>query len=202
MERRKTRAVFKGKVQVGAGAPIPVQSMTTTHTEDVAATVCQILELEALGCQIIRVAVPTLDAAQAIASIRRQIHIPLVADIHFDHNLALESIRHGADCIRINPGNMRSREDVAAVVRAAKDAGISIRIGVNSGSIRPRDGKEHGAKPALSTLMVDAALADCEFMESLGFGSIVISLKASDVSTTIERTAPSRPGATIPCISA
>ena len=191
MERRKTRAVFKGRVQVGGGAPVPVQSMTTTHTADVAATVCQILELEGLRCDIIRVAVPTMETARSIAAIKKQIHIPLVADIHFDHRLALESIAQGADCIRINPGNMRSREDVAAVVRAAKDAGISIRVGVNSGSIRPRGRKTRGdkaraEKPDLVTLMVETALADCEFMESLGFGDILISLKASDVMATIE----------------
>jgi (E)-4-hydroxy-3-methylbut-2-enyl-diphosphate synthase len=184
MQRRKTRAVFKGSVQVGGGAPVSVQSMTNTHTEDVAATLRQIHDLEAAGCDLVRVAVPTMQAAAALSEIKRSIRIPLVADIHFDHRLALESIRCGADCIRINPGNMRSRDDVAEVVRAAKDAGISIRIGVNSGSIRPRDGSAHEGD--LVTLMVDTALADCEFMESLGFGNIVLSLKASDVMTTLE----------------
>ncbi len=185
MERRNTRAVRKGGVQVGGGAPVSVQSMTKTHTEDVAATVRQIRELEDLGCEIIRVAVPTPKAAAAIASIKKEIRIPLVADIHFDHNLALEAIRSGADCIRINPGNMRSREDVEAVVRAAKDAGISIRVGVNSGSVRPRDGSETGNND-LVTLMVETGLRHCELIESLGFRDLVVSLKASDVMSTIE----------------
>ena len=189
MQRRKTRTVFKGPVQVGGGAPVSVQSMTTTHTEDVADTVAQVRELEEAGCDVIRVAVPTVEAAAAIAAIKRKIGIPLVADIHFDHNLALESIKHGADCIRINPGNMRSEKDVAEVVRAAKEAGISIRVGVNSGSIRPRDGAELAEReedrPDLAELMVDAALQHCEFMESLGFGNIILSLKASDVPTTM-----------------
>ncbi len=185
MERRKTRAVWKGSVQVGGGAPVSVQSMTKTHTEDVAATVRQIRELEDLGCQIIRVAVPTRKAASAIASIKKEIRIPLVADIHFDHNLALEAIRSGADCIRINPGNMRSRDDVEAVVRAAKDAGVSIRVGVNSGSVRPRDGSDSGDAD-LVMLMVDAALRHCEFIESVGFRDLIVSLKASDVMSTVE----------------
>jgi (E)-4-hydroxy-3-methylbut-2-enyl-diphosphate synthase len=183
MQRRETRAVFKGSVQVGGGAPVSVQSMTNTHTDDIDATLAQIGELEAAGCDIVRVAVPTIDAAKAVGQIKKAIGIPLVADIHFDHNLALESIRQGADCIRINPGNMRGRDDVAEVVEAAKDAGISIRIGVNSGSIRPRDGSAHDAD--LVKLMVHAAMDDCEFMESLGFGNIILSLKASDVMTTM-----------------
>ena len=173
-------------MQVGGGAPLSVQSMTTTHTEDVDQTVRQIHELEAAGCHIIRVAVPTLTAAQAVGAVKEQIHIPLVADIHFDHRLALESIRQGADCIRINPGNMSGPAEVEAVAAAARDAGISIRVGVNSGSIRPRDGQETDPKPDLVALMVETALRHCEFMESLGFGDIVLSLKASDVATTME----------------
>ncbi len=190
MQRRQTRAVFKGRVQVGGGAPVSVQSMTTTHTEDVAGTVRQIRELEEAGCDIIRVAVPTMQAAQAVADIKKQIGIPLVADVHFDHRLALESIKQGADCVRINPGNMRSEDDVAGIVRAAKGAGVSIRVGVNSGSIRPRDGAElagqEDGRPELAELMVEAALRHCAFMESLGFGDIILSLKASDVLTTME----------------
>ena len=185
-ERRQTRAVFKGGVQVGGGAPVSVQSMTKTHPEDVAETVRQIHELEALGCDIIRVAVPTMAAARAVADIRKEIGIPLVADVHFDHRLALESIRQGADCVRINPGNLRSRDDVAAVVAAAKEAGISIRVGVNSGSVRRRDGLEPaGGERDLVALMVDAALGHCEFIESLGFGDLVLSLKASGVPATM-----------------
>ncbi|MFO7900948.1 MAG: flavodoxin-dependent (E)-4-hydroxy-3-methylbut-2-enyl-diphosphate synthase [Planctomycetota bacterium] len=184
--RRETRAVFKGDVQVGGGAPVTVQSMTTTHTEDVAGTVGQIGELAELGCQIIRVAVPTLDAARAIGHIRAQIGLPLVADIHFDHRLALASIGQGADCIRINPGNLRSRDDVAEVVRAARDAGISIRVGVNSGSVRERKGLEIADRGGdLAGLMVEAAREHCAMIESLGFGDVVVSLKASDVPTTL-----------------
>ena len=183
--RRKSRAVLKGKVQVGGGAPVSVQSMTKTHTEDVDATVRQIHELEALGCDVIRVAVPTMAAARAIGEIKKQIRIPLVADIHFDHNLALEAIARGADCVRINPGNMRSRDDVAAVVRAAREAGISIRVGVNSGSIRPRDAEQPSDQPDLVALMVATVLDHCSFIESLGFGDLILSLKASDVPTTL-----------------
>ncbi len=186
IERRETRSVFKGRVQVGGGAPVSVQSMTNTHTEDIAATVEQIVELTELGCQIIRVAVPNLEAARAIGAIRGRIDLPLVADIHFDHRLALESIRHGADGIRINPGNLRSPEAVAEVVRAAKDAGISIRVGVNSGSVRERKGLEVARHDGnLAELMVRAARDHCEMIESLGFRDIVVSLKASDVPTTI-----------------
>lgn len=185
MERRQARTVWKGNVQVGGGAPVSVQSMTKTHTEDVDATVRQVRELEELGCQIIRVAVPTIESAKSIGAIKRQIKIPLVADIHFDHRLALESISRGADCVRINPGNMRSREAVAEVVRAAKAAGVSIRVGVNSGSIRPRGGEQPAEKPDLAALMVEAALEHCQFIESLDFRDIVVSLKASDVPTTI-----------------
>jgi (E)-4-hydroxy-3-methylbut-2-enyl-diphosphate synthase len=185
VERRKTRAVFKGSVQVGGGAPVSVQSMTKTHTEDTAATVRQISQLAELGCDIIRVAVPTMDAARAVGAIREQISIPLVADVHFDHRLALEAIRSGADCVRINPGNLRSRDDVAAVVRAADKAGISIRVGVNSGSIRPRNPKEPPDEIDLADLMVESALEECAFIESVGFRNVVVSLKASDVMTTL-----------------
>ena len=185
MKRRQTRAVQKGTVQVGGGAPVSVQSMAKTHTEDVDATVRQIHELEELGCDIIRVAVPTMKSAGALGAIKKAIRVPLVADIHFDHRLALESIAQGADCVRINPGNMRSEADVAEVVQAAKQAGISIRVGLNSGSIRPRGGEGPAEKPDLAGQMVDAALGYCEFMESLGFGDIVVSLKASDVPTTM-----------------
>ncbi len=185
MERRKTRPVFKGKVQVGGGAPVSVQSMTKTHTEDVEATVRQIHELEALGCDIIRVAVPTMEAAKAIGPIKKQIALPLVADIHFDHHLALESIAQGADCVRLNPGNLRRRAEVEAVVRAAKDADISVRVGVNSGSIRRRGRQQGAEEPDLAQLMTDAAVEYAGLIESLGLRHIVLSLKASDVPTTI-----------------
>lgn len=185
--RRQTRTVRKGRVPLGSGHPVAVQSMTTTPTEDVAATVAQIHELEAAGCEIIRVAVPDRAAAEAIAGIRAQIGIPLVADIHFSHRLALAAIEAGADAIRINPGNMKRREDVEEVVRAAKEHGISIRIGVNSGSIRPRDGLEVAPSAAeLVPLMVERTLEYVRQFEALGFTDIVLSLKASDVMATVE----------------
>jgi len=185
VQRRHTRAVFKGSVQVGGGAPVSVQSMTKTHTEDVEATVGQIHELEELDCHIIRVAVPTMEAAEAVEEIKRSIRIPLVADVHFDHRLAVEALRRGADCVRINPGNLRGQEEIAAVVRAAQEAGAAIRVGVNSGSIRPRGWEEPAEKEDLVTLMADAALRHAEFIESLGFRDIVLSLKASHVPTTL-----------------
>jgi len=189
-KRRKSRQVFKGSVPVGGGAPVTVQSMTNTHTEDIDATVRQINALAALGCHIVRVAVPTEKAADAIAGIKKQITVPLVADIHFSHALALRAIKAGADCVRINPGNMRSLADVRKVVRAAKDAGISMRIGVNSGSIRRRKGlevvREKSKQTNLAALMVDTALRYCDSIEKMGFRQIILSLKASDVPATIE----------------
>jgi len=187
-KRRKSRRVFKGGVPVGGGAPVTVQSMTNTHTEDIDATVRQINNLAELGCHIIRVAAPTERAADAIAEIKKQIGIPLVADVHFSAALALRAIRAGADCIRINPGNMRSLADVRKVVRAADDAGISIRIGVNSGSIRRRKGldvvKGKSAED-IPALMVDTVLCFCESIEKMGFGRLILSLKTSDAASTI-----------------
>ena len=135
MYRDKTKTVKIGDRVIGGGNPILIQSMTNTRTEDVQATVEQILRLEKAGCEIIRCTVPTAEAAAAIGEIRRQIHIPLVADIHFDYRMAIAAIENGADKIRINPGNIGSREKVAAVVDAAKERNIPIRVGVNSGSL-------------------------------------------------------------------
>ena len=185
IKRRKSRQVFKGRVPVGGGAPVTVQSMTNTHTEDIDATVRQINTLAELGCHIIRVAVPTEKAADAIAEIKKQISIPLVADIHFSAALALRAIKAGADCVRINPGNMRSLADVRKVVRAADGAGISMRIGVNSGSIRPRKGLSVVKGKSLPALMVDTVLRYCERIEKMGFGRIILSLKTSDAASTI-----------------
>ncbi|MBM4046935.1 MAG: flavodoxin-dependent (E)-4-hydroxy-3-methylbut-2-enyl-diphosphate synthase, partial [Planctomycetes bacterium] len=185
--RRKARPVQVGKVQVGGDAPVSVQTMTKTHTEDVAATVRQIKELEDLGCQIIRLAVPTMKAAQCLGEIKRRIRIPLVADIHFQHTLALEAIQQGVDKIRINPGNMRSEAEVKEVVQAAKQRGVAIRIGVNSGSIREREGLQaKHTDEDLTQLMTSATLRYCEVFESLGFRDIVLSMKASDCVTTME----------------
>lgn len=156
--------------------------MTKTHTEDIEDTIAQIKELEDLGCEIIRLAVPTPKAARCLGEIKRRMRVPLVADIHFSPQLALEAIAQGADKIRINPGNMKDRGKVEEVVRAAKDKGIPIRIGVNSGSIKSAGQKDE----PLAKLMVETILRYCEHFESLGFRDIVLSLKASDVPTTME----------------
>jgi len=186
-KRRHTRVVHKGAVPIGGDAPIAVQSMTNTATDDVAATVAQIHELEALGCEIIRVAVPDRAAADALPAIRSQIRVPLIADIHFSHRLALAAIEAGVDGIRLNPGNLRKPEHVRQVVLAAKDRGLMIRIGVNAGSIREREGLEVADESAeLVPLMVSSTLDYCEQFEALGFRDIVLSLKASSVLATIE----------------
>ncbi|MCF6157921.1 MAG: flavodoxin-dependent (E)-4-hydroxy-3-methylbut-2-enyl-diphosphate synthase [wastewater metagenome] len=182
IQRRKTRVVDVGGVSIGGHNPVSVQTMTKTHTEDVDATVRQIRELEALGCRIIRVAVPTIIAAQCLGAIKKQIHIPLVADIHFGHHLALEAIAQGVDKIRINPGNMKDRNKVEEVVKAAKDKGIPIRIGVNSGSVRA----EGDDREELPQVMVKTVLKYCEHFESLGFRDIILSLKASDIPSTLD----------------
>ncbi len=184
IERRRTRVVRVRDVPIGDGHPIVVQSMTSTDTRDVKATVAQIKRLEKAGCEIVRVAVLNLDAAHKLGEIKRKISIPLVADIHFDHRLALEAIRQGVDKIRLNPGNITKPEKIREVVRAAKDAGIPIRVGVNSGSL-PKDLliKHEGATPEA---MVEAALREIEILESLSFYDVVVSLKSTDVRVMIE----------------
>ena len=180
--RRKTRTVMVGSVEVGGRAPISIQSMTNTHTDDIEATVKQIHELEALKCNIIRVAVPDVKTVKCLGEIKKRINIPLVADIHFGHNLAIEAIKQGVDKIRINPGNMKKKDKLEEIVHLAKDKGIPIRIGVNSGSIRSNNGHEED----LVKLMVKTTLRYCEHFESLGFKDIVVSLKASDVQKTMD----------------
>ncbi len=167
---------------VGGGAPIVVQSMTSTDTRNVGATVAQIKELEDCGGELVRVAVPDAEAARAIASIKKGISVPLIADIHFDYRLALMALEAGADGLRLNPGNIGEPEKVKAIALAAKERGVPIRIGLNAGSL-PRD-----ADPKLSIAqrMVDAALQQIRLLESLGFDLIKVSLKAFDVPTTIE----------------
>jgi len=182
--RKKTRQIAVGSVLVGDMAPISVQSMTTTPTADVDATVSQILRLEKAGCEIVRVAVPDLEGAEAIRPIKKQIQIPLIADIHFDHRLAIAAILAGADALRINPGNIGSARNVKAVVDCAKEAGIAIRIGVNSGSLEKDILKKHNGVTAEA--MVESALGHVNILNSLGFHQIKISLKASDVSRTVE----------------
>ncbi|MBU4305419.1 MAG: flavodoxin-dependent (E)-4-hydroxy-3-methylbut-2-enyl-diphosphate synthase [Candidatus Omnitrophica bacterium] len=180
IKRRKSRKIFVGNVAIGAESPVSIQSMTTTNTADVAATVRQIRKLEKAGCQIIRVAVLNEAAARAISAIKRRISIPLVADIHFDYRLALLSIENGADKIRINPGNMRNPEHVKRVVFAAKQRSIPIRIGINSGSVI------RTLKNKIIDDMVAAAANSLNLFKGFGYEQIIISLKANDVLTTIE----------------
>lgn len=181
-KRRISRAIRIGKVTVGAGTPVSVQSMTKTDTRDVPSTVKQIKELEACGCEIIRVAVPDMQAAEAIAKIKKKISIPLVADIHFDYRLALSAMKSGADALRLNPGNIRDKEQIKKVVKHAKERCIPIRIGVNFGSLPPQMGR----KVPAADFMVRLALEQVDLLESLDFDLIKIALKAFDVPTTIE----------------
>ncbi len=209
MGRRVTKPVFVGGVQVGGDAPIAVQSMTKTDTRDVDATVAQILELEEAGCEIIRSAVPDMEAAQALGAIKERIHIPLVADIHFHYQLALEALNQGVDCLRLNPGNIRDAEKVKTVVTEAKARQVPIRIGVNFGSLPPvgaigktrgqhrhRDGVNllakgsdvsgEGEMVSVVDHMVATALWEIGLLEELDFDLIKISLKAYDIDTTVE----------------
>ena len=179
MERKQTKAVRIGNVTIGGGAPVAIQSMTNTKTEDVAATTAQIRELTAAGCEIIRCAVPTMEAAKALAEIKKQITIPLVADIHFDYRLALAAIQYGADKIRINPGNIGGAERVRAVAEAAKSRGIPIRVGVNSGSLEKPFLEKYGGVTAEG--LVESALDKVAMLEQCDFSDIVISIKSSDV---------------------
>lgn len=182
INRRVSKELHIGTVKVGGGAPISVQSMTNTDTRDIKATVYQINELEETGCEIIRVAVPDMEAAEAIIGIKKGIHIPLIADIHFDYRLALASLKAGVDGLRINPGNIGAQDRVKAVVLAAKERQIPIRIGLNAGSL-PRS-----FHPEMnpSQRMVEAAMEEIHLLESLDFDLIKISLKAYDVPTTVE----------------
>ena len=177
--RDETKGVQIGKRQIGGGNPILIQSMCNTKTEDVKATVEQILALEHAGCDIIRVAVPTMEAAAALTEIKRQIHIPLVADIHFDYRLAIAAIECGADKIRINPGNIGSRERIQAVVDKAKEYGVPIRVGVNSGSLEKPLVEKYGGVTAEG--LVESALDKVALIEQMGYDNLVISIKSSDV---------------------
>lgn len=179
MYRNMTRQVMVGDVPVGGDAPITIQSMTNTRTEDVAATAAQIQELTAAGCQIIRCAVPTFEAAKALGQIKKQIAIPLVADIHFDYKLAIAAIENGADKIRINPGNIGSPEKIQAVVEKAVAYGVPIRIGVNSGSLEKELIRKYGGVTAEG--LVESALDKVHMVESFGLKDIIVSIKSSDV---------------------
>lgn len=182
-ERRQSKQLHIGRVAVGGDAPIVVQSMTNTDTRDVAATLRQISELADLGCEIARVAVPDAEAAEALADIVCLSPVPVVADIHFDHRLALAALAAGVHGLRLNPGNIRSPEQVRAVVAGARERRIPIRIGVNAGSLPT--GCERGTPEETAASMVEACLRQVRLLESLDFDLIKISLKASDVPTTI-----------------
>ena len=205
--RRVSKPVYIGDVKVGGDAPITVQSMTKTDTRDVSATVKQIKGLEEMGCDIIRCAVPDMEAAKALGKIKRQINIPLVSDIHFHYQLALESLNQGVDCLRLNPGNIRDPERVKEVVTAAKERNVPIRIGVNFGSLPPvggigqtrgfsrlfdmvnrlpKAGKAQEGEYSLVDHMVATALWEISLLEDLDFDDIKISMKAFDVPTTVE----------------
>ena len=177
--RMHTKVIQIGGRKIGGGNPIAIQSMTNTKTEDVKATVEQILRQEKAGCEIIRCTVPTLEAAAAIREIKKQTHIPLVADIHFDYRMALAAIENGADKIRINPGNIGSTERVKAVVDAAKERNIPIRVGVNSGSLEKPLIEKYGGVTAEG--IVESALDKVHMIEDLGYDNLVISIKSSDV---------------------
>ncbi len=183
--RHKTRTIYVGEVPVGGGHPVVVQSMTNTDTRDVSATVSQIKRLEEVGCEIIRVAVPDEEAAQAISAIKREIRIPLIADIHFDWRLALAALAAGADGLRINPGNIKGLENVRKIILAAKERGAAVRVGVNAGSLEKDLYRKYGG-PTPEAL-VESALRHLDFIVGeLGFENLKFSLKSSDVWTTIE----------------
>ena len=179
MTRNDTKVIRIGNCRIGGGNPVAIQSMTNTKTEDVDATVSQILALERAGCDIIRCAVPTMEAAEALKEIKKQIHIPLVADIHFDYRLAIAAIENGADKIRINPGNIGSEDRVRAVVEKAKEYNVPIRVGVNSGSLEKELVEKYGGVTAEG--IVESALDKVHMIERMGYQNLVVSIKSSDV---------------------
>lgn len=179
MYRDHTRKIQIGNVQIGGGNPVAIQSMTNTRTEDVESTVRQIHALECAGCEIIRCAVPTMEAAETLREIKRQISIPLVADIHFDYRLAIAAIENGADKIRINPGNIGGEDHVRAVVRKAAERHVPIRVGVNSGSLEKHIIEKYGRVTAEG--LVESAMDKVHMIEKLGYEELVVSIKSSDV---------------------
>jgi (E)-4-hydroxy-3-methylbut-2-enyl-diphosphate synthase len=184
IQRRLSRKIYVGKVAVGGDAPISVQSMTNTETCDVAATVAQIEAIQRAGADIVRVSVPSMEAAEAFGLIKKAVTIPLVADIHFDYRIALRVAELGVDCLRINPGNIGKEERIQAVVNSARDKGIPIRIGVNAGSLEKDIQKKYG-EPTPAAL-VESALRHAEILTRLNFPDFKISVKASDVFTAVE----------------
>lgn len=179
MHREQTKKIAIGKVTIGGGSPVAIQSMTNTKTEDVAATVEQIQALTKAGCEIVRCAVPTMEAAEAIKEIKKQISIPLVADIHFDYKLAIAAMENGVDKIRINPGNIGSSDKVRQVVDCARERNIPIRVGVNSGSLEKELVEKYGGVTAEG--LVESALDKTRLIEDMGYDNLVISIKSSDV---------------------
>lgn len=182
--RENTKEIQIGNVKIGGNNPIAIQSMCNTKTEDINSTVEQILKLEAAGCDIIRVAVPTLEAAAAISEIKKQIHIPLVADIHFDYRLAIEAVKNGADKIRINPGNIGSKERIQAVADVCREKNIPIRVGVNSGSLEKELVEKYHGVTAQG--IVESAMDKVHIIESMGYDNLVVSIKSSDVFMCIQ----------------
>ena len=183
--RMRTRPINVGNIQIGGQNKVVIQSMCNTYTKNVQDTVSQILSLEKAGCEIIRVACLDIEDAKSIAEIKKQIHIPIVADIHFDYRIAIEAIKAGVDKIRINPGNIGNREKVRVVVEACKARNIPIRIGVNAGSLEKELLEKYGGKPTAKA-MVESAKKHVEILEDLNFNDICISLKASDFDLCIE----------------
>ena len=182
--RKKTRQIQVGSVKIGGDAPVVVQSMTTSDTRDITATVAEIRRLEAVGCEIVRVAVPEQASADALPKIRSQISIPLIADVHFDYHLALSALKAGVDGLRLNPGNIGSKERVSKIVKMAKDQGVPIRIGVNAGSLE-RDLLEKYGYPTAEA-MVESAMRHIEILEDQNFYDTKVSLKASHVGLAVE----------------
>jgi (E)-4-hydroxy-3-methylbut-2-enyl-diphosphate synthase len=183
-KRKKTRQIFVGNVAIGGGAPVAVQSMTKTDTRNVSATVRQIRALEKAGCEIIRLAVPDMDAARALGRIKKSVKIPMIADIHFDWRLALESLAQGVDALRINPGNIGAKWKIKEVVAALKERNIPVRIGVNAGSLEKDILKKY--KHPVAEALVESAERHIEILESLGYENLKVSLKASGVLPTVE----------------
>ncbi len=182
--RNITKRIRIGSIYIGDNLPIPIQSMTNTHTQDIKATIEQINALEEAGCQIIRSAVPDMEAAEAISKIKKSINIPLVADIHFDYRLAIESIKNGADKIRINPGNIGDIDRVRKIVEIAKEYEIPIRVGVNSGSVERELLAKYGGPTA--DALVESAINKVRLLEEMNYENMVISIKSSDVMLSIE----------------
>ncbi|CAB5502269.1 (E)-4-hydroxy-3-methylbut-2-enyl-diphosphate synthase (flavodoxin) (EC [Bathymodiolus thermophilus thioautotrophic gill symbiont] len=183
IKRRKSKQIFVGNVAIGGNAPISVQSMTNTDTHDVKATVAQIQAIQNAGADLVRVSVPTMDAAEAFKEIKKQVSIPLITDIHFDYKIALKVAQYGADCLRINPGNIGREDRIKEVVASAKDHGIPIRIGVNAGSLE-KDLQKKYTEPTPEA-MVESAFRHIDILDKLSFDNYKISLKASEVFMTV-----------------